>query len=74
MLQDDLFRKKSIDTVSSPEQLDDYIRVVSPGIWLVVAGIALVILGTAIWAVFGTVPVEDPQGVSEVVHPITLIF
>lgn len=30
-----LFRQSSIDRVFSPEQLNDYIRVTNPGVWMV---------------------------------------
>ena len=35
----DIFRKKAVDRVNSPEQLNDYIRVTSPSIWMVLAGV-----------------------------------
>ena len=37
-----IFREKSITRVSSPEQLNDYIRVTTPSVWIVL--IALVLL------------------------------
>lgn len=30
-MSDQIFRKKSLDRISSPEQLNDYIRVANPG-------------------------------------------
>ena len=30
----EIFREKSLERVESPEQLNDYIRVASPGVWL----------------------------------------
>ena len=30
-----LFRQKSLDRVNSPEQLNDYIRVTTPSVWLI---------------------------------------
>ena len=30
-----LFREKSLEAVESPEALNDYLRVTSPGIWMV---------------------------------------
>ena len=38
-----LFRKSSIDRVSSPEQLNSYIRVSNPGVWLVLAAVVLLL-------------------------------
>lgn len=48
-----LFREKSMERISSPEQLDDYIRVAGPGAWLLLAGMLLVLLGACVWGIFG---------------------
>ncbi len=48
-----LFREKSLNKISSPEQLDDYIRVAGPGAWLLLAGMLLVLLGACVWGIFG---------------------
>lgn len=48
-----LFRKKSIDRVSSPEQLNEYIRVTNPGVWMVLAAIAILLVGVCVWGIFG---------------------
>lgn len=34
-MENKLFRQKSIDRVSSPEQLQDYMRVTNPGVWMI---------------------------------------
>lgn len=48
-----IFREKSIERVSSPEQLNDYIRVTSPSVWLVLLGIVVVLVGIIVWGIFG---------------------
>ncbi len=48
-----LFRQKSLDRVSSPEQLNDYISVTNPGVWLLLGGIVLALAGAVVWGVFG---------------------
>ena len=48
-----IFRKKSIERVSSPEQLNDYIRVCSPSIWLVIVAVIILLVGVCIWGVLG---------------------
>lgn len=50
-----VFRKKSMERISSPEQLNDYIRVSNPGIWLLLAAIAILLAGACVWAIFGTI-------------------
>ncbi len=49
----ELFRKKSLDKVSSPEQMNDYIRVTGPSVWLVLAAVAALLIGFIIWSVLG---------------------
>ena len=68
-----IFRQKSIDRVSSPEQLNDYIRVTTPGVWLVLLALVILLLGMLAWSVLGTVEAVDANGVTEVIHPITLV-
>ena len=48
-----IFRQKSIDRVSSPEQLDKYLKVSSPSLWVFLIGIIIVLIGTIVWCVYG---------------------
>ena len=48
-----LFRKKSLDRISSPEQLNTYLRVSTPSVWVLLAGIVVLLTGVCIWGVFG---------------------
>lgn len=50
-----IFRKKSLDKIKSPENLDDYIRVSNPPIWLFLASIIILLVGLCIWSIFGYV-------------------
>ena len=52
-MNDKIFRKKSVDKMSSPEQLNDYIKVTNPGVWMALAAIAVLLIGICIWGVFG---------------------
>lgn len=49
----ELFRKKSLDRVNSPEQLNDYIRVSNPSIWMLLGAIIVLLVGVCVWGVFG---------------------
>lgn len=69
----DLFRKKSMERVSSPEQLNDYIRVTTPSVWLALAAVALLLVGMIAWSVFATVDATGTDGTVETVHPITFV-
>lgn len=59
-----IFRKSSIERVNSPEQLNEYIRVAHPGVWLVLAAIVVLLVGVLIWGIFGTVETTIETGVS----------
>lgn len=44
-----IFREKSIERVESPEQLNDYVKVTSPGVWLLLVGVMILLVGACIW-------------------------
>ena len=48
-----IFRKKTLDRISSPEQLTDYLRVTNPGILLVLATVILLLAGIFVWSTVG---------------------
>ena len=52
-MNDSIFRQKSIDKISSPEQLNDYVRVSSPGVWLILSAIILLLAGICFYGIFG---------------------
>lgn len=60
--QNQIFRKSSIDRMNSPEQLNDYIKVANPGVWITLAAVILLLLGMLIWAVFGTIETKTGAG------------
>lgn len=51
-----LFRKASLDSISSPEQLDDYIKVSNPGIWMVLASLFILLAAVLVWSIKGGLP------------------
>ncbi|MCC8059394.1 MAG: hypothetical protein LIO81_00900 [Clostridiales bacterium] len=48
-----IFRKKSLERISSPEQLNDYIRVADPPVWMLLGAVILLLVGVCAWGVFG---------------------
>lgn len=73
MEQNSIFRNKSIDRVSSPEQLTDYIRVTTPAVWIILLAVTLLLAGTLIWGIFGEIRVNTDSGV-KTVAPISCIL
>jgi hypothetical protein len=61
-----VFRKVALDRLSSPEQLDQLVKITTPSGWLALAALALLLVMLLAWAVFGTVP-------SQVTGPAILI-
>ena len=49
-----LFRKKAIARISSPEDLTGYLRVTSPGMWIVLAAVIALLVGVFAWSAVGT--------------------
>ena len=62
-----IFRKKSLDKISSPESLSDYLHVTNPAVWMILAAVILLLVGVLIWSstadiisyAYGTAQVED---------------
>lgn len=52
-MKDAIFRKKSLERISSPEEIDDYMKVTSPGMWLVMAAIILLLVAAIVWSITG---------------------
>ena len=48
-----LFRAKNIERIESPESMNDYLQVTSPGVWLVLSTVIIFLIGVCIWGVFG---------------------
>lgn len=52
-----LFRQSSLDKISSPEQVNDYIKTSNPGVWVIFLAASLILVGVIVWGVFGTVDI-----------------
>lgn len=55
VMKETLFREKSLKKVKSPDHLSEYIRVVNPGIWLLMSSILVLLLGLCCWGVLGSI-------------------
>ena len=66
-MDETIYRKKSLEKITSPEALSDYLHVTSPTVWLILGAIILLLAGILIWSsvasidsfVTGTAQVED---------------
>ena len=52
---EEIYRKKSLDKAKSPDNLDDYIRVSNPSVWLLLISVIVLLIGACAWGIFGHV-------------------
>ena len=50
-----LFRERSMEAIESPESMNDYLQVTSPGVWIVLAAIIAILIGAILWSIFGRI-------------------
>lgn len=78
-LQQGLFRKVALERLSSPEQLDTLMRVITPNAWLALAPLLGLIVMAALWGWFGSIPTKvsgrciliNPTGLADVASNAT---
>lgn len=51
-----LFRKSTLERVSSPDQLNEYIKVTNPNLIVMLVGVFVVLISGIIWAFSGIIP------------------
>ncbi len=51
-----MFRREALEKLSSPEQLDQLLRVASPRGWVALLGVSLLVGAVAVWGVVGSIP------------------
>ena len=55
-MESKIFRKTALDKISSPEQLNEYMKVAGPGVWCIMAALAVTFAAFFIWGVLGSIP------------------
>lgn len=73
-MEEPIFRKKSLERISSPEQLHDYMRVTNPSVWLILAAVIVLLAGLLVGSAIGTIEqsvsiawsVKDGEAVAEI--------
>ncbi len=66
-----LYREKSLERISSPENLNDYLKVTKPAVWIILVSVIVLLAGFMVWAYFayigsfvsGKAEVHDGQAV-----------
>lgn len=49
MAEKNIFREKSLERIKSPENLNEYIKVANPGMWLCLFAVLTLLLGFIVW-------------------------
>jgi len=55
-MREELFRKKALERLSSPEQLDLLMQVTNPRGWLALLAFGAILLTALLWSIFGKIP------------------
>jgi HlyD family secretion protein len=67
-----LFRKTSIERLSSPERLDQLMRVVSPKSWLPLLALGSVVASAVVWSIYGRIPITV-EGRGVLIYPSRVV-
>ena len=55
-MQSELFRKSALERVSSPERLNEYIKITHIGVWGVLLACLALLVAVGFWAIYGSIP------------------
>ena len=68
----DIFQKKALEKLSSPEQLDQLTQIVNRESWIALYAMGGLMFVILVWSVFGTIPVTV-QGTGLLVYPRQIV-
>ena len=57
-MSEQLFRKVSLEKLSSPEQLDQLLQVTTPKSWVALLAIGFALAATVFWGIFGAIETD----------------
>ena len=58
-----IYREKTLERLSTPDQLTDYLRVTNPGVWAILAAVIILLAGIFIWSFAGVLETKTPATV-----------
>ena len=68
-----IYREKAVQRVNRPEDLNDYVRVTTTSVWIVLIAVLLLLAGILAWTIFGSVDVHNEDGSVTETHPISFV-
>ena len=74
MANETVFRDKAIERIQSPDQLNDYVKLSDPGVWFILIGITVILLGACLFGAVGHIDSTVPAvGISENGNMVCLV-
>ena len=67
-----IFRKESLERLSSPERLDQLMQVVSPRSWLPLVALGSLVGSAVIWSIYGRIPITI-EGRGVLIYPSKVV-
>ncbi len=67
-----IFRKESLERLSSPERLDQLMQVVSPRSWLPLVALGSLVGSAVIWSIYGRIPITV-EGRGVLIYPSKVV-
>ncbi|MCL2013511.1 MAG: hypothetical protein FWG69_00830 [Oscillospiraceae bacterium] len=58
-MKNKLFRKEAVEKITGPEDLNAYVKVLNPRVWLILAGIAVAFGGLVVFVASTGFPIWD---------------
>ncbi|PKM76291.1 MAG: hypothetical protein CVU90_13210 [Firmicutes bacterium HGW-Firmicutes-15] len=55
-MEPSIFRKSSLERISSPERLNEYIKITNPGIWSILLACLALLIAVGFWGYYGNIP------------------
>ncbi|MFL6719833.1 MAG: hypothetical protein ACJ8G3_26100, partial [Burkholderiaceae bacterium] len=63
-MKQEMFRKSALESLATPDRLDEAMRITRPRAWVALAAILLILVSSLIWSIFGTLPASvEGQGI-----------
>jgi uncharacterized protein involved in exopolysaccharide biosynthesis len=58
-MKNDLFRKEAVEKITGPEDLNAYVKVIRPRVWLILLGVAVAVAGLVLFVASTGFPIWD---------------
>jgi len=68
-----IFREQSLEKLSSPDRLDQLLRIVRPHVWLMLFGVGTGLVLAIVWSILGRIP-ETASGTAILVKPKQVVY